>query len=89
MKRKYSREGFRHRTKGKRSNIYIYIFFFFLVALGLRCCEQGLLFVVVHGLLIAVLLLLYSTGSRPAGFSSCSTQALGHVGFSNCGVGAQ
>ena len=37
-------------------------FFFFLAVLGLRCCtrafsscgEQGLLFVAVHGLLIAV-----------------------------------
>ena len=46
-------------------NIYIYIFFYyylFLAALGLRCCvwafsscgKQGLLFVVVRGLLIAV-----------------------------------
>ena len=39
-----------------------FILFFFVVVLGLRCCmqafsscgEQGLLFVVVHGLLIAV-----------------------------------
>ena len=46
-------------------NIYIYIYFYyylFLAALGLRCCvwafsscgKQGLLFVVVRGLLIAV-----------------------------------
>ena len=41
--------------------IYIYIFFFFLAALGLCCCtqafsscgEQWLLFIAVHGLLIA------------------------------------
>ena len=42
---------------------YIYIYFdLFLAALGLRCCAQafsscgkrGLLFIVVHGLLIAV-----------------------------------
>ena len=40
----------------------IYFIYLFLVALGLRCCawassscdEQGLLFVVVHGLLIEV-----------------------------------
>ena len=40
----------------------IYLFNLFLAALGLRCCarafsscgEQGLLFVAVHGLLIAV-----------------------------------
>ena len=39
-----------------------YLIYLFLAALGLRCCaqafsscsEQGLLFVVVHGLLIAV-----------------------------------
>ena len=41
---------------------FIYLFFKFLAALGLRCCaqafsgcgERGLLFIVVHGLLIAV-----------------------------------
>ena len=41
---------------------FIYLFILFLAALGLRCCaqafsscgEQGLLFVVVRGLLIAV-----------------------------------
>ena len=41
---------------------FIYLFYFFLAALGLHCCpqafsscgEQGLLFVVVRGLLIAV-----------------------------------
>ena len=40
----------------------LFFFFFFLAALGLRCCaqvfsscsKQGLLFVAVHGLLIAV-----------------------------------
>ena len=43
-------------------NKFIYLIYLFLVALGLRCCEWafsscgewGLLFVVVHGLLIAV-----------------------------------
>ena len=42
--------------------IYIYFFFFFLAVLGLCCCtrafsscgKQGLLFVAVHRLLIAV-----------------------------------
>ena len=42
--------------------LFIYLIYLFLAALGLRCCaqafsscsEQGLLFVVVHGLLIAV-----------------------------------
>ena len=41
---------------------FIYLFILFLAALGLHCCmrpfsscgERGLLFVVVHGLLIAV-----------------------------------
>ena len=73
-----------------------YLFYLFLAALGLRCCarafsgcgEQELLFVVVHGLLIAVaslvaegfsfrwLLLLWSTGSRRCGLSSCGLQAI-------------
>ena len=42
--------------------LFIYLFILFLAALGLRCCvwafsscnEQGLLFVAVRGLLIAV-----------------------------------
>ena len=42
--------------------LFIYLFYLFLAALGLCCCaqafsscgERGLLFVVVHGLLIAV-----------------------------------
>ena len=42
--------------------IYVFIIFIFLAVLGLRCCawafpsygERGLLFVAVHGLLIAV-----------------------------------
>ena len=42
--------------------LFLFLFYLFLSALGLRCCawvfsscgEQGLLFVVVHGLLIAV-----------------------------------
>ena len=64
---------------------FLFLFFFFnkfiylfLAALGLCCCarafsscsEQGLLFLVVCGLL-----LLQSTGSRHAGFSSCGTWA--------------
>ena len=61
----------------------IYLFYLFLAALGRRCClwafsscgERGLLFVAVHELLIAWLLLLQSTGSRHAGFSSCGTWA--------------
>ena len=63
--------------------LFIYLFILFLAALGLHCCtwafsscgEWGLLFVAVHGLLIALASLFGSTGSRHAGFSSCGTQA--------------
>ena len=62
---------------------FIYLIYLFLAALGLRCCtrafsscsEWGLLFVTVCGLLTAVASLLRSTGSRQAGFSSCSMRA--------------
>ena len=52
-------------------DLFIYLaFFFFLAALGLRCCarafsscgEQGLLFVAVHGLLVAVVSLVAEHG---------------------------
>ena len=53
-------------------NFYLFLInlFLFLAALGLRCCaqafsscsEQGLLFVVVHGLLIAVASLIAEHG---------------------------
>ena len=57
---------------------------FFLAALGLCCyarafssySEPGLLFVALHGLLIAVA-------------SRCSTRVLEHAGFSSCGARAQ
>ena len=53
-------------------------FIYILAVLGLRCCARassscskwGLLFVVVRRLL-----LWWSMGSRPVGFSSCSTRA--------------
>ena len=54
---------------------YLFIYILFLAVLGLRCGEQGSLFVVVHGLLIAVASLLWSTGYRCVGFSSCGTWA--------------
>ena len=46
------------------------LFYLFLAALGLRCCvwafsgcgEQGLLFVAVHGLLVAVAFLIVERG---------------------------
>ena len=61
-----------------------------MAALGLRCCarafsscgEQGLLFVAVRGLL-----LLRSTGSRCAGFSSCGLWTLERR-LSSCGAQA-
>ena len=61
--------------------LFIYVYFWlrwvFVAARGLfsNCGERGLLFVVVLGLLIGWLLLLWSTGSRHAGFSSCGTRA--------------
>lgn len=46
-----------------------------LLCVGFLCCSgRGLLFVLVGGLLIA-LVLLWSTASQIAGFSSSSTQA--------------
>ena len=64
----------------------IYFIYLFLAALGLRCCaqafsscgEQGLLFVVVHRLLIMVASLVAEHGSRHAGCSSCDLWALEH-----------
>ena len=55
----------------------------YLAALGLCChapafsgCgEQGLLSVVVHRLLIAVILLLWDAGSRCVGFRACGAWA--------------
>ena len=69
---------------------FIYFFILFLAVLGLRCLvqafsscgEQGLLFVAVRGLLVAVasccggFSLLQSTGSRHTCFSSCGSRAL-------------
>ena len=51
-------------------NLFIYLYFLFLAALGLCCCtrafsscgERGLLFVVVRGLLIAVVSLVEEHG---------------------------
>ena len=61
-----------------------FFFFFFLAALGLRCCVRAFSIVVAsggysslrcEGFSLRWLLLLRSTGSRCAGFSSCSTWA--------------
>jgi len=72
----------------KNNNLFICLI---LVALGLCCCtpafyscsEWGLLLVAAHRLLTAAASLVGSTGSRPTGFSSCSTQAhsYGHTEF--------
>ena len=60
-----------------------YLIYLFLAALGLRCCahafsscdEQGLLFISVHGLLIAVASLVAEHGLQGLGFSSCGMRA--------------
>ena len=73
--------------------IFYLFYFIFLAALGLHCCaqafsscgERGLLFVVVHRLLIVVASLVAEQGSRCAGFSSCGTQALERR-LSSCGA---
>ena len=65
-----------------------------MAALGLRCCtpafsrcsEQGLLFVVVQGLLIVVASLVEDTGSRCTGFSSCGSRLERRL--SGCGARA-
>ena len=75
--------------------IYLFIIYLFLAGLGLCCCTQtfsscgdrGLLFAAVSGLLVAVLLLLQSMGSRCEGFSSCGTRAL-ECRLSSCGTQA-
>ena len=66
--------------------------FFFLAALGLCCCVRAFFFSLVAtrrgysslqcaGFSLHWLLLLWSMGSRRAGFSSCGTGALEHAGF--------
>ena len=70
-------------------NVFIYIFgcvgSSLLHADFSSCGEWGLLFAAVRRLLVAVLLLLRSTGSRHTGFSSCGTQAL-ECRLSSCGA---
>ena len=55
---------------------------------SLQCGEWGRLFIAVQGFSLPWLLLLQSTGSRYAGFRSCSTwaQQLWHMGFVACGI---
>ena len=82
-------------------NLFIYLF---LAVLGLCCCaqafsscgEQGLLFVAVHGFLIAVASLVSEYGLQAhrlqqlwlMGFSSCGSWALEYR-LSSCGARAQ
>ena len=69
-------------------NKFIYFIYLFLAALGLRSCvrafsscgERGLLFVAVHGLLIAVASLVVARG-----LSSCGSRAL-ECRLSSCGA---
>ena len=64
-----------------------------MAALGLSCCvwafsscgEWGLLFVVVHGILIAVASLVAEHGLYVHRLSSCGSQALERR-FSSCGA---
>ena len=81
--------------------LFFFSFFFFLAVLGLCCCvwafsscgEWGLLFVAVHGLLIAVASLCWGARALGAwasvvaarGLSSCGSRALERR-LSSCGV---
>ena len=70
--------------------------FLFLAVLGLRCCtrafsscsEWGLLFTVVHGLLIAMASLVVEHRLQAHGLSSCASSVLERR-LSSCGVRAQ
>ena len=75
--------------------MYIYIFF---SCIGSSLLHAGFSLVVASrgysslrcmGFSLWWLLLLWSTGSRHAGFSSCSTWALECADFSSCSVWAQ
>ena len=64
-------------------HIFLKIIYLFLAVHGLQCClqafsrcdEQELLFIVVRELLIVLVSLSRSLGSRCTGFSSCGTGA--------------
>ena len=73
-------------------------FFFFFWLCWVFVAAHGLSLVVVRGgysslrcagFSLLWLLLLRSTGSRRAGFSSCSMRAIERAGFSSCGARAQ
>ena len=74
--------------------IYLLLFWLrwvFIAArrLSLVAMSRGYSLFQCVGFSLRWLLLLRSTGSRHAGFSSCGTQALEHAGFSSCGMQAQ
>ena len=85
-------------------NSFFLIYILFLALLGLHCCarafsscgERGLLFVAVHGLLIAVASLVVEHGLQGTrasvvvarGLSSCGSQAL-ELRLSSCDAQAQ
>ena len=86
------RQGCQYNSLGASIIFFFFNFIYlFLAALGLPCCvrafsscgEWGLLFVAVRGLCIA--LLLWSRGSRHAGFRSCGLRAQEHR-LSSCGA---
>ena len=98
---KYKETFIGNSINSQRTEIYFFFFlnkfiYLFLAALGLRCCTQafsscgepGLLFVVVHGLLIAVASLVVEHGLQARGLSSCGSRALEHR-LSSCGAQAQ
>lgn len=66
-------------------DFFIYLWLFWVFS---SCDKRELLFIAVCGLPIAAASLVADTGSRCAGFSSCSSQALERC-LSNCDARAQ
>ena len=66
--------------------LFTNLMYLFVAVLGLHCCRgfslvvlsRGYSLVVVNGLLVEAASLVWSTGSRFTGFSSCSSWALEH-----------
>ena len=76
--------------------LFTNLMYLFVAVLGLHCCRgfslvvlsRGCSLVVVNGLLVEAASLVWSTGSRFTGFSSCSSWALEHR-LSICGTRGQ